>query len=86
MIGRCITELNEVAIFTSVYTKIGHAYVEGVVFNYETGRQLNKISRHLTVLVTIEGVTQEKVVKASDTFLKEAPAVLNYGAYLALMD
>ena len=85
-IGRCLTDFDEIPVFTPVYAKIGMAYIEGVVFNYEAGRQLNKEGRHVTVLITIEGVSQEKVVKASDVFLKEAPAVLNYGAYLALVD
>lgn len=85
-IGRQLSELDSIDIFTPVFAKVGHAYIEGVVFNYEAGRQLNKETRHVTVLVTIEGVAQEKVVKAKDCFLKEAPAVLNYGAWLALVD
>lgn len=86
MFGRQLSELDEVEVFTPIIAKIGHAYIEGVVFNYETGRQLNKDGRHVTVLITIEGVSQEKVVKATDVWLKLAPAILNYGAYLALVD
>ena len=86
MFGRQLSELDEVDVFTPIIAKIGHAYIEGVVFNYETGRQLNKDMRHVTVLVTIEGLTQEKVVKAVEVWIKLTPAVLNYGAYLALVN
>ena len=86
MFGQRLSELDQVEVFTPIIAKIGHAYIEGVVFNYETGRQLNKDMRHVTVLVTIEGLTQEKVVKAVEVWIKLTPAVLNYGAYLALVN
>lgn len=86
MFGEQLSEFDQVDVFTPIIAKIGHAYIEGVVFNYETGRQLNKAGRHVTVLITIEGVTQEKVVKATDVWIKLTPAILNYGAYLALVD
>ena len=82
--GLCLTEIPKITIFMPVYVLVGHAYLEGVVFNFEAGRQLNKMEQHVTVLVTIEGVTQEKVARLSDVFFCATPVTLNYGAYIAM--